>query len=372
MTQSLAIALLWCLLAVLLLCQARLLRVRRERTDLARQVTELLTAARLRDEEAAHLATRTLPATADNLLSPPEDLHAPRHGGLAGTPFAASLDTVVDLMAVVEEARSQAEQKAHIVVSSAMDSLQALADEQQALIAAMQRRHADPDVFQGLLEIDHVNAQFGRRAQAVGLLCGAGAVRRRRPAPLTDVVRGAASRIRDYRRIQPGLPVETTVVGEAVEPVAVALAELLDNAARHCAPDTLVDVGIQLAPHGAVITIDDSGPGMDDEQLRRANAMLTGPQPATLCSLGDRPQLGLPVVGLLAARHGFRVHVGARSPHGGVQAMLLLPAELLAAAAEQERPAPDEAPTAPHHAADGLARPMAKFVRQTRNGHPAE
>ncbi|MFD9123252.1 ATP-binding protein [Kitasatospora sp. NPDC059571] len=371
MMQYLVIAMLQCLLAALLLRQAKAARSR-ARAELGRKVTTLLAETRMRDEEAAHLASR-LAIMADHLLSGAGDVPGPRHAELTGTPFAASLEAVLDLASeTVQQARAQAEQSAHNAVSTAMESLQALASQQQTVIADMQRRFSDPDIFQGLLEIDHANAQVGRRIQAIGLLCGADTMCHRQPATLTDVVRGATSRIRDYRHVRLCPPVETTLIGEVVEPVAVALAELLDNAARHCEPGTPVDVGIQTAPRGSIITIDDSGPGMDDEHLQQAAAVLTGRRSPALCRLGDRPQLGLPVVGLLAARHGFRVHIGARSPHGGVRAMLLLPTELLAGAAEPDPSSLQGAAVSTRHAVGNLARPMGKFIRQTRDGHQAE
>ncbi|MGW0737240.1 hypothetical protein ACWD10_32925, partial [Streptomyces sp. NPDC002851] len=54
----------------------------------------------------------------------------------------------------------------------------------------------------GTEEIDHANAQFGRRAQAIAVLSGSWPGRQRAASALTDVVRGAKSRIRDYRRVQ--------------------------------------------------------------------------------------------------------------------------------------------------------------------------
>jgi hypothetical protein len=45
--------------------------------------------------------------------------------------------------------------------------------------------------------------------------------------------------------------------------------------------------------------------------------------------LGDPPQVGFAVVGVLAARYGFTVSVDTRSPYGGVRAVVFLPTELL-------------------------------------------
>src|SRR5258705_474962 len=60
------------------------------------------------------------------------------------------------------------------------------------------------------------------------------------PMPVLSVLRGAMSRIIDYRRVDLGEPPDVAVLGRAVEPVAHALAELLDNATRYSPPESRV------------------------------------------------------------------------------------------------------------------------------------
>jgi hypothetical protein len=209
-----------------------------------------------------------------------------------------------------------------------MRAIQALANEQQLAIAEMQDRHDDPDVLQDLLEIDHANAQFGRRAQAIAVLCGSWPGRQRVASPLIDVARGAKSRIRDYRRVEIHSRVDMDVMSRAVEPVVLALAELLDNAARHSQPSTNVEVNIQPAHNGASIVIDDAGVGMEARELEAVGRRLAGREDIDINRFGDPPQFGFSVIGLLAARYGFGVSLKSSS-YGGVRAVLFLPNALL-------------------------------------------
>ena len=154
------------------------------------------------------------------------------------------------------------------------------------------------------------------------MLCGSWPGRQRAASPLTDVVRGATSRIRDYRRVSVHGRVDIAVVSRAVEPVVLAVAELLDNAARHSQPNTNVEVNFQPVHNGACVVIDDAGVGMDGLGGR------SGPPgccPASgavdVTRLGDPPQFGFAVIGVLAPRYGFSVSVDTRSPYGGVRAV---------------------------------------------------
>lgn len=319
----------WCLVAGALVVLVLLIRQRQITATLRKQNTLLARSVGARDQEASHLADVRLAALADALHEP-----VPVPGlvdeQLAGTAFAHSLQTVMDRFAgAVEQAQSRADQSAKAALKASMRALQGLANEQQLSISDMQDRHDHPEVLQDLLEIDHANSQFGRRAQAVAVLCGSWPGRQRAASGLTDVVRGAKSRIRDYRRVQVHAQVDIAVVSRAVEPVVLAVAELLDNAARHSQPDTAVEVNLQPAHNGACVVIDDAGVGMDGHEVEQAAALLSGRRPVDVTRLGDPPQFGFPVIGVLAERYGFSVSVDTRSPYGGVRAVLFLPSALL-------------------------------------------
>ncbi len=146
------------------------------------------------------------------------------------------------------------------------------------------------------------------------MLCGSWPGQQRSASSLTDVVRGATSRIRDYLRVNLEGTLNSAVTSRAVEPVVLTLAELLDNAARHSRPDTAVEVNFRSAHNGVAITIDDAGVAMDADELQRAADLLVGDASVDIHRLGDPPRVGFAVAGVLAARYGFRVSVDSQSP----------------------------------------------------------
>ncbi|MEU5190139.1 ATP-binding protein [Streptomyces klenkii] len=319
----------WCLAVALIAVAVLLVRQRGITAALRLRAATLEEGQRARDTELGHLTAVRLPAVTAS-MNQPVPLPGLLDEQLAGTVFAHGLQSVMDTFTqAVDKAQARADQSAKAALKASMRALQGLAHEQQLAISDMQDRHDNPDVLRDLLQIDHANSQFGRRAQAIAVLCGSWPGRQRAASPLTDVVRGATSRIRDYRRVQVHSQADLAVVSRAVEPVVLAVAELLDNAARHSQPNTTVEVGLQPVHNGACIVIDDAGVGMDGQEIQRAGALLTGRTTVDVSRLGDPPQFGFPVIGVLAARYGFSVSVDTRSPYGGVRAVLFLPSTLL-------------------------------------------
>ncbi len=244
MTQHISEVVFWCVAAVLLIVAVLLLRQRQITTGLRKHNAALEASLRARDEEARYLVEVRLPAAED---SGHQSLPAPGllDEQLTGTAYAWHLQQATEQFAgAVEKAQTRAEQAAKAALKASMRALQGLAHEQQLSISSMQDRHDNPDVLRDLLEIDHANSQFGRRAQAIAVLCGSWPGRQRAASPLLDVVRGATSRIRDYRRLRVYAQVDIAVASRAVEPVVLAVAELLDNAARHSQPNTAVEVNL--------------------------------------------------------------------------------------------------------------------------------
>ncbi|MBL1100505.1 ATP-binding protein [Streptomyces coffeae] len=329
MTDHISEAVSWCLAVVVLVVSVLLTRQRRITAGVRRRNATLEESLRARDEEVRHLVDVRLPAVADG-VNLPTPLPGLKDEKLAGTTFAQSLHAVMEQFTrAVDKAQTRADASAKSALKASMRALQGLAHEQQVSISQMQDRHDNPDVLRDLLEIDHANSQFGRRAQAIAVLCGSWPGRQRLASSLTDAVRGSKSRIRDYQRVQVHSLIDVAVVSRAVEPVVLAVAELLDNAARHSQPNTSVEVSLQPVHNGACIVIDDAGVGMDGLEVQRAATLLSGQRAVDVSRLGDPPQFGFAVVGLLAARYGFSVSVDTRSPYGGVRAVLFLPSALL-------------------------------------------
>jgi hypothetical protein len=357
MEQQLLVAAVCCLAVVTLVVIAVLVRQRKTTKRLRDRVSVLESGADLREKELSHLVTTRLPALVQTLNGRPVEVPGPLNPRLGEVAYGRHLDKIVEMFSESgSRAKARADESAKATLKAMMRGVQSLANEQQLAISRMQAQHDDPDVLEGLLKIDHMNAQLGRRAQVSAVLCGSWPGLQRSASPLTDVVRGATSRIRDYLRVQVHSQVSDAVVSRAVEPVVLALAELLDNAARHSQPNTPVEVNFQPAHNGMAIVIDDAGVAMTAEELKRAERLLAGQDTVDINRLGDPPQVGFAVIGVLAARYGFKVSVDTRSPYGGVRAVVFLPTALLTriddrpkakAAANATAPAPREAALAP-------------------------
>ncbi|NIL54051.1 sensor histidine kinase [Streptomyces sp. 2BBP-J2] len=246
------------------------------------------------------------------------------------------------------DVRADAESATKAVLKSAMGTLQSLAEEQQLLLDQLLKKYGnDSEVLADLMSVDHTGSQFGRRAKGISVLCGGWLGRREGAATVYDVTRSAQGRIKDFNRVSIHAQASVAVVGKAVEPVAVVLAELLDNATTYSAPGTPVEVNIQAVPTGVCFIVDDAGLGMDQETKDRAAALLSADGPVDITGLGDPPRFGFAVCGMLANRYGFHVSVGSVSPYGGVRAVIRVPESLLSAdvvaPAEPEQQEPVEA-----------------------------
>ncbi|RDG36843.1 ATP-binding protein [Streptomyces corynorhini] len=239
----------------------------------------------------------------------------------------------------VEEAKDRAEEATKTALKSAMRTLQGLASEQQLAITKLQDKYGELQILQDLLDIDHMNSQFARRAQSIAVLCDGWLGRQRAAASLYDVVRSAKGRIRHFTRVEIRAQSNFAIVSRAVEPVALTLAELLDNATSYSAPETIIEINIRPVPKGVCIIVDDAGVGMNEEEKSRAAKLLSSERSPGVSGLGNPPQFGFTVIGVLAARYGFTVSVDSTSPYGGVRAVVLLPEELLTT-----MPAPEPEP----------------------------
>ncbi|MEU9576972.1 ATP-binding protein [Streptomyces chilikensis] len=270
----------------------------------------------------------------------------------------------------LQEAREQAEEDTKTVLKSAMRTLQGLAAEQQLVLSRLQTKHGDSPIFEDLLEADHTNAQFGRRALSIAVLCDGWLGGRRDPASVYDVVRSAQGRIRHFRRVEILSQVDYRVVGRAVEPVALALSELLANATSYSSPDTVVEINIRSVPKGVCIVVDDAGVGMSDEERARAEKLLSTERATGVAGLGNPPQFGFAVIGVLAEKFGFEVAVDSSSPYGGVRAVILLPHDLLTSMPERKMPARPVAPAATQPAPAADTRPPSTAVPAAELGGP--
>ncbi|MGV9562966.1 ATP-binding protein [Streptomyces sp. NPDC003480] len=300
MTSLIKDPLLWILLVVLIAAGVAVNRARRTNMALRKQNADLRTV-----RDGLHTETQRL------------------HGEYAALRAAQER--------ALAEVRGDAETETKDVLKAWMRSLQVLADQQQRSISDLARLKYgnDPQILADLMTIDHTNSQFGRRAQGIAALCGGWLGRRETAASVYDVARSATGRIKHFDRVRIHSRVNVHVAATAVEPVAVVLAELLDNATNYSAPGTPVEINIQAVPTGICLIVDDAGLGISQEEKDRAAALLSPAAPISITSLGNPPRVGFAVAGVLSDRYGFKVSVDSVSPYGGVRAVILLPESLL-------------------------------------------
>lgn len=243
-----------------------------------------------------------------------------------------------------DEAVRTAEERMNHSLQAVMRTLQVSASNMQRVLSEGQFEFENAEVLRFLLRLDHISEQVTRRVQAVAVLSGGYLGRRRRePASVYNVIRGAVGRIQDYKRVNllPP-PHDYAVLGRYVEPLAAAFAELLDNATRYSTGTTPIDVDIRPVGTGVCVTIDDGGIGMTDEERERAAGLLSGSAETNIFSLGDPPKIGFALIGELAKKEGFQVSVDRTSAYGGVRAVVLIPDELLTSVPLPQQPEPQK------------------------------
>jgi signal transduction histidine kinase len=214
---------------------------------------------------------------------------------------------------------------------------QSMVERQLELIGDLGRRDLG-DAMVEVSELDHLAGRMRRNAENLIVLSGAEPMRRwRGPVAVADVVRAAVDEVREHGRVG-ALPVQPAMVaGHAASDVVRLLAELLENALSFSAPETQALVSGQALPTSYLLEIEDQGIGMSPEQFQEVNQRLTE---APDVDLASAKMLGFFVVSQLAERHGIKVQL-RHSRSGGVAALVLLPAELLAQpGAPRQAPAP--------------------------------
>ncbi|MCZ0991399.1 ATP-binding protein [Streptomyces diastatochromogenes] len=268
----------------------------------------------------------------------------------------------------IQEAEEAAEESTKAVLKGSARFLQSLAAEQLALLEEIQRKYGGHSVLGDLLEVSHANAQMARKAQGIAVMCGAPLGRRNRPASVYDVVRSAQGQIRNFRRVEIMQQTGFALKASAVSPVALAVAELLDNAASFSQQGSPIEITFQRVQKNLCIVIDDAGVGMSDEDRQKASALLSGDFRPRLSHLGNQPKFGFPVIGLLAQQYGFRVDVTGVSRYGGVRAVVLLPEELWT---EEETAPAEDAQVSGIRGAVGRPEPVARTAHGLPRRGPA-
>ncbi|MGW6454543.1 ATP-binding protein [Streptomyces sp. NPDC055078] len=326
----------------------------RARLDAARQEADR--AAQAFTAEVVHLSQERVPAAATRAAHPHIQVPGPLNPDLTGSEFGAGLDgTLAGLGTAMTQERKRVDAAARAGMRGATREIQAGLYRLQDVLRGLQQRYDDPELAQTLYALDHENEQSLRRAQVAAVVCGAWVGLAREESHLVDAVTGGQSRIVGYHRVQINNHLEdgTALVSHAVEPVAIIIAELLDNALRHSSPDTTVTVNLERAHHGVTATVDDAGVGMAADERAYAQRMVAGRDPILLSELGDPPRMGLAAIGQLTRQFDLSVDLSSPSPYGGVRAVLLVKNHLLSHLDPAQRPPAASAP----HSTRGPAAP---------------
>jgi hypothetical protein len=238
---------------------------------------------------------------------------------------------------------------------------QSLLQRQLRLIDALEQKASDPATLADLFPLDHLTTRMRRHAEGLIILSGAAPGRSwSEPVPVIDVIRGAVAEVEDYKRVTVLTRAEDAVAGLAAADMIHLLAELIENATLSSPSGTRVEVRAERVANGFAIEIDDRGLGIETGQLRTINQQLAKPPDF---DLANADQLGLFVVGKLAARHAVRVALRP-SPYGGTTAVVLMPNSIVVPVSETDadtdpglRPGTDRMPALDLNHADALALP---------------
>ncbi|MFF9282435.1 sensor histidine kinase [Streptomyces griseosporeus] len=260
------------------------------------------------------------PADADDFELLAADLARAHDGAVTAVVQAAQLSS---------QAGSQ--QKLEVFVNLAR-RLQSLVHREISILDELENEIEDPDLLKGLFHVDHLATRIRRHAENLAVL--GGAVSRRQwsnPVSMTEVLRSAIAEVEQYSRVKLVPPIDGDVRGHAVADVIHLLAELVENATVFSAPHTQVLLRANLVTSGLAVEVEDRGLGMPVEEQQRMNALLADPDQVNVARLLADGRIGLYVVSQLARRHGIRVRLQTNI-YGGVQAVLVVPQDLLGTA----------------------------------------
>lgn len=210
---------------------------------------------------------------------------------------------------------------------------QSLLQRQLRLIDALEQKASDPAALADLFPLDHLTTRMRRHAEGLIILSGAAPGRSwSEPVPVIDVLRGAVAEVEDYKRVTVITSAEDAVAGSAVADMIHLLAELVENATLFSPSGMRVEVRAERVANGFAVEVEDRGLGIKTGQMNAINQRLATPPDF---DLANADQLGLFVVGKLAARHGVRVSLRP-SPYGGTSAIVLMPNSIVVSVSEIE------------------------------------
>jgi signal transduction histidine kinase len=285
-------------------------------------------------DEARVMASERLPNAVNSILETPagEDVVPPAiepvhvRGG-------SEVSGAVDALNAVQESAIGLAVEQVVLRRNIADSFvnlgrrnQNLLSRQLDLITQLEQEESDAEELEQLFRLDHLATRMRRNAESLLVLAGEEPARQwSAPVAVGDVLRAALGEVEQYSRVRLQPMDETTVIGKAVADVSHIVAELVENGLTFSPPDATVNVYGRHSDEGYEIAIVDSGLGMSEEDIARANLRLSANESFTVA---PSRYLGHYVVAQLALRH--QIHVDLEPAEGGgVMATIVLPFTLL-------------------------------------------
>ncbi|MFF1544169.1 nitrate- and nitrite sensing domain-containing protein [Streptomyces sp. NPDC058291] len=206
---------------------------------------------------------------------------------------------------------------------------QNLVNLQLSKLDALERQHQDPDVLNGLYELDSTASQLRRYEENLVIISGGRPGRSwAEPVALMDILRSAVGEVAEYRRVEVHTEEEVFIAPPAVADVIHLLAELIDNATSYSPAPAPVGVRATLVAKGLAIEVEDRGLGLTEDDYASFNEQLAVVPQFDVVALADDLRLGMFVIARLATRHGIAVTLRS-SPYGGTTAIVLVPHDIV-------------------------------------------
>ncbi|WP_328373523.1 hypothetical protein OG800_50460 (plasmid) [Streptomyces sp. NBC_00445] len=307
--------------------------------------------------EVDHLLEQRLPTVIQEIHGVPVQYKLGlRDPSLEGSEIAGYLASVEELLlSTAADVRRRVEDSARAGVRVATEEVQASLTRAQRIID----NALDDEDGQGpgpsgtdprtLAQIDHVVTLAVHAAKRLRILVGSWPGVQRANCSISEIIDGARGNIQLVDAVEYASRPETAdvqVEGLIVEPVIVALTELLDNATTYSGQK--VSTYVEKVTAGIRLTVEDSGLGMSPLALERAERALASGG-ADVTALAEPFNLGFLVIGRLV--HDYKLRVGlSLSASGGVRARLLIPEERLVADSGEGSPGRRAGAAQPHPA----------------------
>ncbi|WP_145503780.1 sensor histidine kinase [Streptomyces sp. CFMR 7] len=286
------------------------------------------------EAELRHLAYVRLPALVDAAAHGQRGVEIPglSRDRFGGTPVDDCLQAVLaQVTQAVTTTRDRVGLASRSSVRDVLAEMQTFLHRCQIKVVEEMNRYPQESVFhQSLMDSDHLVTLALHALQRMSILTGSWPGLQRADCTLQEVIASACGRIEAYQRVTYSYEPSTGDVwleGCNVEPVTVALTELLSNATAYSEGE--VTVQVQQFPNGYCIIVNDGGLSMNSYQREEAARLLARGTVIDFTTLPDPLQLGFAVIGRLAGEYGFSADVSSISPYGGVCAVLRVPHALL-------------------------------------------